>query len=288
MHQILYQVHFFSHNHTASSPCSDARDDSLLDEYVPPPAPAARKLSPPPPRVATAGAPLRTRSRSPGKRPITVSRTLSPLSSATATPAGSPGRGTRASAPSLRSNSNASPAPDTSHIPLQQLYANAKGSARDAQYVQHLEQQLEQQQQHIRLLAQLQTETEGHIVDLRQQNAQMTQELAGAARGAAELELRARDMRQEQQRLLLALATEERLKEGAQAEAHLCRERLSHESERVAGLEERGDAAGRERSSLAAEKAALLAKVPYALCLMPYALCLRSLAAEKAALLAKV
>jgi len=147
--------------------------------------------------------------------------------------------------------------------------------------VQHLEQQLEQQQQHIRLLAQLQTETEGHVVDLRQQNAQMTQELAGAARGAAEAaatsreqELRARDMRQEQQRLLLALATEERLKEAAQAEAHLCSERLSHESERVAGLEERGDAAGRERSSLAAEKAALLAKVSCALCLVPYALCL--------------
>ena len=282
MHQILYQVHFFSHNHTASSPCSDARDDSLLDDYVPPPAarklspppPTARKLSPPPPRVATAGAPLRTRSRSPGKRPITVSRTLSPLSSATATPAGSPGRGTRSSAPSLRSNSNASTAPDTSHIPSQQLYTSAKGSARDAQYVQHLEQQLEQQQQHIRLLAQLQTETEGHVVDLRQQNAQMTQELAGAARGAAELELRARDMRQEQQRLLLALATEERLKEAAQAEAHLSRERLSHESERVAGLEERGDAAGRERSSLAAEKAALLAKVYCALCIMPYAFCL--------------
>jgi hypothetical protein len=154
--------------------------------------------------------------------------------------------------------------------------------------VQHLEQQLEQQQHHIRLLAQLQTETEGHVVDLRQQNAQMTQELAGAARGAAELELRARDMRQEQQRLLLALATEERLKEAAQAEAHLSRERLSHESERVAGLEERGDAAGRERSSLAAEKAALLAKVSNVLCLMPYAyaLCMRSLAAEKAALLA--
>jgi chromosome segregation ATPase len=101
-------------------------------------------------------------------------------------------------------------------------------SARDHQYIQHLEQQLEQQQERIALLNQLQHETESHVAELRQENIHYSSDLAAStaashATGAKlkELDQELNGMKEETGKLLKALATEEHLKEHALEQASL-------------------------------------------------------------------
>ena len=75
----------------------------------------------------------------------------------------------------LRSSRNASPIEN-----LRTTRVVEHTSARDHQYIQHLEQQLEQQQERIALLNQLQHETEGHVAELRQENIRYSSDLAAS------------------------------------------------------------------------------------------------------------
>jgi hypothetical protein len=123
----------------------------------------------------------------------------------------------------LRSSRNGSPIEN-----LRTTRVVEHTSARDNQYVQHLEQQLEQQQERIALLNQLQHETESHVAELRQENIRYSSDLAASTTAShataaklKELEQELNGMKEETGKLLKALATEERLKEHALEQASL-------------------------------------------------------------------
>lgn len=146
--------------------------------------------------------------------------------------------------------------------------AAAYTSAESTRHVQQLERQLEQYQEHIRLLNQLQQETEGHVSDLRQKNEQFASDMeqadAGAAKAAAkaqQLEDEMRGMRDETQRMLLSLATEERDKEKALEEAAAAKAATEREIERVSHCQLRIDDLTVLKSELTHEKRELSSKV---------------------------
>ena len=144
-------------------------------------------------------------------------------------------------------------------------------SARDRQVVQHLEQQLEQQLERIALLNQLQHETEGHVADLRQENARFSSELAAAAASSGETAARLKQrelqlseqerelsaMKEETGKLLKSLATEEHLKEQALEQVALSHAAQEREEERVSALEKRLQDMTVDKSELAHQKQAL-------------------------------
>ena len=141
-------------------------------------------------------------------------------------------------------------------------------SAEGARHVEQLERQVEQYQEHIRLLNQLQQETEGHVSDLRERNEQYAADLeqagAGAAKAAArakQLEDEMRGTRDEAQRMLMSLATEEREKERALEEAAAARAATAREVERVSHCQQRIDDLTVLKSELSHERRELSSKV---------------------------